>query len=289
MIRSDADEPRAAFSVENEKLPVVLAHAAAAINQSVIYLDLPSLQRASFGMGRGWGLRWGTEFTVELAPGAPREPIPGAPPPPEVSKERVARVVARAEGVLTDRDAVVEEITLLLNDPTTRRHALLELQQAIGMLAALRSPEAADDLARYIDLSGDGFGTVPAWMGVRGGEVRGAPQSLEQRRALYRDWLRGHVALGALVAIGRPAVPAIIDVLAVHHVAPIPHAVTASTLSHDVEAKTVLLCEAIVQILGTERAVAALEAAAQAEPDAHRAEGMRDGAERIRKGLGPQE
>jgi len=280
MDRGDADTPLTTLRLDDEPLPLLLTRSAAAICQSWIYIDLPEMERASFAMGRGWGLPMGTTYTLHLAPEAPREPIPGALPPPDVVRERVEAALLEARRQHYGTQATVTELTALVDERWNRTNAFTQVMHVIELLGEIRDAQATEVLARNIDFSSAGDALRRKWMAAR---REGAAQA-DVARA-FADWLNAHPALRALDSIGRPAVPTTIDVLATHHVEPLRHSLTGSTLPDEREGKTILLCEALRRILGDDTAIARLQASAEAERDEERARGLFEAAQRVRQGL----
>jgi len=280
--RGSAKEPRTTIQLAEVPVEALLAKTAAAIGESWVLAIHRSGESASFSMGRGWGLSRGVQYAVRLAEGAPKEPVPGELPPPDVVKERVASAVRDGRVALGDLDEAVAELAALVDDPWVRANGGSGLADAIQLLGDARAVEAAPVLAR--SAAACGAASYEQWLkDAAASQPAGEPAPA--RDVVYLFWVRQFACLPALEKIGPPAVPAIVGELSTTQIPPAPGAVEMVTAPQERESKVIILCEALQRILGKESAVRKLEEAAAAQKDEAAAGRLRDAAKRITEGV----
>lgn len=282
------EPPSSGITVEAAGVPVLelLTRSTLASGYSWIYRVIGD--RASFALGRGWALRMGLREAVTLAPGAPKEPLAGGPPPAEVVVQRVEAAVGETIKALHNADAAVEGLAELLDDRYAREFAGGRLADGMRAIGQLRSVEGAAILAKYADYTGHGMIPLTEFMK---GYVQGSDPKLDRKQACrgaYLTWLGDYIAMPALVSIGQPAVEPIVAALAEHDGDPTRREGEPPDEPDRRQAKVIVLCEALAGILGTEDAVARLREAADKEKEAERSKRLSDAAARIEKGLVPE-
>jgi len=283
--RGEPKEPKTTLQLADVALETLLARAAAALGESWVLRVGRSGDAASFNMGRGWGLSRGVHYAVRLAEGAPKEPIPGELPPPDVVQERVASAVRDGRLALRDLDEVVAELADLVDSPWVRDNAAPGgIPDAIQLLGDSRAVEAAPVLARNAGFSGTAAATYELWL-KSALASRPAGEAAPPQEVVYLFWLQEFPCLPALEKIGLPAVPAIVGELSTTQIAPAPGAVEMVTAPQERESKVIILCEALQRILGKEAAVLRLEQEAAARKDEAEAARLREAAARITAGL----
>jgi len=205
-------------------------------------------------------------------------------------KERVHGALLDARLRRVQGEEAADELASLIGDTWARRHAWMDVLEAVRLLGDMRAETAVDALVRNIDIGSassvkmlrEQLKAAKDGTGVYASAPNTPP---ETRQAIAREvWVRSFPAVEALGKIGLAAVPAVLDALATTDPNAPPAPNEPVYAQEERERKVVLFCETLERMLGKESAVRKLEEAAAAQKD-EAAGRLRDAAKRIAEGV----
>jgi hypothetical protein len=167
-----------------------------------------------------------------------------------------------------------------------RTYAPDATRKALDLLGELPPEDGVPVLVQHLTMGGGAdYRGYMEWNAAA--YLKAHPEATaEAARSAARDnWFGQFRALAVIIKMGPPAVPALVQSLAEAGAQPPANQPEQPWDKGSHEAKVILLCKALDQILGTDAAVARLRDAAAAEKDPARAQRLTAAADRIAKGL----
>jgi hypothetical protein len=228
----------------------------------------------------------GAQYKVTLAADSPREPLMGAPPPPEAARQRVSDAVTNAKLALHNRERAGAELASPVADHWAQSYATGELAEAMRLLPYLDGETAVGVLIDSIDKVGPGplpRNAVPPDKQTPSETVEGEGTADGQTQIdrVFLAWVHGFPAVRALEQIGVDAVPHITEALAQPEAAGPPGGPEPPLIREERERRPLLLGEALARIMGRQAAAEHLDAEAASQADEARSTRLRAAARRI--------